>query len=102
MAYERIETVPLFHAQPMTDALKKANVPLQLIIVKNADHGYTFVAPPCSPPTQGSQAEVDTAVLKFLDANLKKLPLRPPCLPANTAVSCSSPPSCTAIPDSRE
>ena len=65
-------TVPLFHAQLMTEALKKANVPVELIIVKNAGHGYTFVAPPGGPPAQPSPAEVDAAVLKFLDANLKK------------------------------
>ncbi len=69
---EKDTTVPLFHAQLMTDALKQANVPVELIIVKNAGHGYTFVAPPGSPPAQPSPAEVDTAVLKFLDANLKK------------------------------
>ncbi|HWV99294.1 MAG TPA: alpha/beta hydrolase fold domain-containing protein [Candidatus Acidoferrum sp.] len=69
---EKDTTVPLFHAQLMTDALKKANVPVQLIIVKNAGHGYTFVAPPGSQPAQPSPAEVDTAVLEFLDANLKK------------------------------
>jgi len=31
-----------------------------------------FVAPPGGPPAQPSPAEVDAAVLKFLDANLKK------------------------------
>jgi len=69
---EEDTTVPLFHAQLMTEALKKANVPVELIIVKNAGHGYTFVAPPGGPPAQPSPAEVDAAVLKFLDANLKK------------------------------
>ncbi len=34
--------------------------------------GVTFVAPPGSPPAQPSPAEVDAAVLNFLDANLKK------------------------------
>ena len=49
---EEDTTVPLFHAQLMTEALKKANVPVELIIVKNAGHGYTFVAPPGGPPAQ--------------------------------------------------
>jgi len=69
---EKDTTVPLFHAQLMTEALKQANVPVELIIVKNAGHGYTFVAPPGGPPAQPSPAEVDAAVLNFLDANLKK------------------------------
>ena len=51
--------------------MQKVNVPVELIIVKNAGHGYVFVAPPGGPPAQPSPAEVDAAVLKFLDANLK-------------------------------
>ena len=69
---EKDTTVPLFHPQLMTEALKQANVPVELIIVKNAGHGYTFVAPPGGPAAQPSPDEVDAAVLKFLDANLKK------------------------------
>lgn len=69
---EKDTTVPIFHAQLMTEALKKANVPVELIIVKNAGHGYTFVAPRGSPPAEPSPGEVDAIVLKFLDANLKK------------------------------
>jgi acetyl esterase/lipase len=69
---EKDTTVPVFHAKRMTEALKKVNVPVELIIVKNAGHGYVFVAPPGGPPAQPSPAEVDAAVLKFLDANLKK------------------------------
>jgi acetyl esterase/lipase len=69
---EKDANVPLFHAERMTEALKKVNVPVELIIVKNAGHGYVFVAPPGGPPAQPSPAEVDAAVLKFLDANLKK------------------------------
>ena len=69
---EKDTTVPIFHAQLMTDALKQAKVPVELIIVKNAGHGYTFVAPPGNPPAEPSPGEVDAAVLKFLDANLKK------------------------------
>jgi acetyl esterase/lipase len=74
---EKDMTVPLFHAQLMTEALRKANVPVELIIVKNAGHGYTFVAPKGDPPAQPSPAEVDAAVLKFLDANLKTESLVP-------------------------
>jgi acetyl esterase/lipase len=69
---EKDTTVPVFHAELMTAALKKVNVPVELIIVKNAGHGYVFVAPSGGPPAQPSPAEVDAAVLKFLDANLKK------------------------------
>ena len=69
---EKDTTVPLFHAQLMSEALKKASVPVELIIVTNAGHGYTFLAPPGSPAAQPSPDEVDAAVLKFLDANLKK------------------------------
>jgi hypothetical protein len=56
----------------MAEALKKVNVPVELIIVKNAGHGYVFVAPRGGPSAEPSPAEVDAAVLKFLDANLKK------------------------------
>ena len=69
---EKDTTVPLHHAQLMTEALKQANVPVELIIVKNAGHGYTFVAPAGSPPAQPSPSEIDATVLKFLDLNLKK------------------------------
>ncbi len=69
---EKDTTVPLHHAQLMTEALKQASVPVKLIIVKNAGHGYTFVAPRGGPPADPSPDEVDAAVLKFLDANLKK------------------------------
>jgi len=69
---EKDTTVPVRHAQLMTEALKQVNVPVELIIVKNAGHGYTFVAPRGGPPADPSPDEVDAAVLKFLDANLKK------------------------------
>ena len=69
---EKDKTVPLWHAELMTEALKKVNVPVELIIVKNAGHGYTFVAPRGGPPADPPPDEVDAAVLKFLDANLKK------------------------------
>jgi dipeptidyl aminopeptidase/acylaminoacyl peptidase len=68
---EKDTTVPLWHAERMTEALKKVNVPVELIIVKNAGHGYVFNGSP-SAPAQPSPAEVDAAVLKFLDANPKK------------------------------
>ncbi len=74
---EKDTTVPVFHAELMTEALKKVNVPVELIIVKNAGHGYVFVAPRGGPPAQPSPAEVDAAVLKFLDANLKSSQPRP-------------------------
>jgi len=48
---EKDTTVPLFHAQLMTEALKQASVPVELIIVKNAGHGYSFVAPPGGQPS---------------------------------------------------
>jgi acetyl esterase/lipase len=69
---EKDTTVPLHHPLLMTEALKQANVPVELIIVKNAGHGYTFVGPSGGPPAQPSPDEVDEAVLMFLDTNLKK------------------------------
>ncbi len=68
---EKDTTVPVFHAELMAAALKKVNVPVEVIIVKNAGHGYVFTGS-ASAPAQPSPAEVDAAVLKFLDANLKK------------------------------
>jgi hypothetical protein len=56
----------------MLEALKKVNVPAELIVVKNAGHGYVFNAPKGGPPADPSPAQVDAAVLRFLDANLKK------------------------------
>ena len=56
----------------MMDALKKVNVPAELIVVKNAVHGYVFNAAKGGPPAEPSPAEVDAAVLRFLDVNLKK------------------------------
>lgn len=69
---EKDATVPVYHAQLMTEALKRVKVPVELIIVKNAVHGYTFASPAGSPPAQPSQSEIDATVLKFLDVNLKK------------------------------
>jgi acetyl esterase/lipase len=66
-------TVPRFHAELMTEALKKVKVPVEMIVVKNAGHGYVFNAPKGGPPAEPSPAEVDAAVLKFLDANLKRV-----------------------------
>jgi dipeptidyl aminopeptidase/acylaminoacyl peptidase len=65
-------TVPVFHAERMIAALKQVNVPAELIVVKNGVHGYSFNAPRGSPPADPLPAEVDAAVLKFLDAHLKK------------------------------
>jgi len=69
---EKDTMVPLHHAQLMTEALKRSNVPVEMIIVKNAGHGYTLVAPRGDLPAQPPPDDVDAAVLKFLDANLKK------------------------------
>jgi dipeptidyl aminopeptidase/acylaminoacyl peptidase len=50
---EKDTTVPLWHAELMVEALKKVNVPVELIVVKNAGHGYTFVGPRGGPrPTR--------------------------------------------------
>jgi acetyl esterase/lipase len=65
-------TVPLWHAELMTEALKKVNVPVERIVVKNAGHGYTFVGVKGGPPADPSPPEVDAAVLKWLDSILKK------------------------------
>ena len=68
---EKDTTVPLFHAELMAEALKKVKVPVEVIVVKNAGHGYVFNGSK-DAPADPSPAEVDAAVLKFLDANLKK------------------------------
>jgi acetyl esterase/lipase len=68
---EKDTTVPVFHAEVMADALKKVKVPVEVIIVKNAGHGYVFNGSK-DAPAEPSPKEVDAAVLKFLDANLKK------------------------------
>jgi pimeloyl-ACP methyl ester carboxylesterase len=66
---DRLSVVPRRH---MVEALKKVNVPVEMIVVKNAGHGYVFNAAKGGPPAEPSPAEVDAAVLRFLDANLKK------------------------------
>jgi acetyl esterase/lipase len=83
---EKDTTVPVFHAELMTEALKKVNVPVEMIVVKNAGHGYVFNGPRGGPPAEPSPAEVDAAVLKFLDANLKKNASTGAAQPKSTAI----------------
>ena len=82
---EKDTTVPLFHAELMTEALKKVKVPVKVIVVKNAGHGYVFSGSK-DAPAEPSPKEVDAAVLKFLDANLKKNASTGAAQPKSTAL----------------
>ena len=64
---DRDEVVPVEQSQLMYDRLVEANVPAQLVIVKNARHSLT--APDASAtPTLG---EINQIIQEFLAANLK-------------------------------
>jgi len=62
-------SVPIAQAQKMVAALKAANVPVEFIIVHNADHGGKS-APGFPPPTPNAD-EVNQQALAFLDKYLK-------------------------------
>jgi alpha-L-fucosidase 2 len=68
---DKDETVALFHAQLMTEALKQAKVPVELIVVKGGGHNFAVAAAPGGPSPEPSAEVINAAVLKFLDANLK-------------------------------
>jgi acetyl esterase/lipase len=56
---EKDNTVPIIHAQLLTDALKKAGVEVELVVVKGGGHNIV-------PPVH------DAKVNEFLDKHLKK------------------------------
>jgi acetyl esterase/lipase len=60
--------VPMAQSVVFDEALTKAGVPHQLIIVKNADHGFS---PLHHRPTDPDAAGILKAVADFLDKNLK-------------------------------
>jgi acetyl esterase/lipase len=60
--------VPMAQSTVFDAALAKAGVPHQLIIVKNADHGFAAVPGKTIDPTG---AEIENAVYTFLDKYLK-------------------------------
>jgi acetyl esterase/lipase len=60
--------VPLAQSTIFDEALTKAGVPHQLIIVKNADHGFAAVPGKTIDP---SGADIEKAVYTFLDKYLK-------------------------------
>ena len=63
------KTVPLIQSEKFVVALRQANVPVQFIIVKNADHSFrSMTGSPVDPDSQACQ----DAALGFFDVNLKK------------------------------
>lgn len=62
-------SVPIAQAEKMVAALKAANVPVQYIVVHNADHGGK--AAPGFPPPSPTADEVNQQALAFLDHYLK-------------------------------
>jgi dipeptidyl aminopeptidase/acylaminoacyl peptidase len=58
---DRDEVVPLEQSQRMYDRLVQANVPAQLVVVRNAAHSFT--APEGTTPTV---PEVNQIILDFL------------------------------------
>jgi dipeptidyl aminopeptidase/acylaminoacyl peptidase len=61
-------TVPLVQSTVFDAALTKAGVPHQLIIVKNADHGF---APKPGTTIDPSFPDIEKATFAFLDKYLK-------------------------------
>ena len=63
--------VPIKQAEEMADALKKANVPYELIRVKNGGHGLRpdKAGDPAADPTPEAQQDL---ILHFFDQQLKK------------------------------
>lgn len=59
--------VPLDQSTVIADALKKAGVEVQLIVVKNADHGFKSVEGQTISPTR---AEIDHVVVEWFDKHL--------------------------------
>jgi acetyl esterase/lipase len=63
------DLVPLAQSQVLDEALAKAGVPHELVVVKNAGHSFNPVPGMTIEP---SQVEIRAATLKFLDKWLKK------------------------------
>lgn len=61
-------TVPIAHAEHMEVALKKVGVPVTLIRVKNATHGF---APAGSEPIEPSREELTRRAIEFFDRHLR-------------------------------
>jgi len=64
--------VPLAQSTVFDAALTKANVPHQLIVVKNGNHGFS---PTPNVDITPSRAEIDKAVLTFFNQHLKTPPV---------------------------
>jgi acetyl esterase/lipase len=63
--------VPLSQAERMVEALKKAGVPVEFILIKNGGHGLR-ADKPNAPPAVPDQAALQAAILAFFDKHLKK------------------------------
>jgi len=64
---DKDQTVPLLQSQLLYDALKKAGVPVELLVVKNAGHGFAPAAGKSSP----GRAEITQRIGDFFDEYLK-------------------------------
>jgi acetyl esterase/lipase len=67
---DKDKTVPIAHSQRLAEALRKVGVPVEFIIVKGGGHGMS--AAPGDPPAEPDRDAIDEAVIRFLDAKLKR------------------------------
>ena len=63
--------VPIEHAERMEAALKKAGVPVTMLRVKNATHGFQPIA---GQPIEPSRGELIRRAVEFFDRHLRPSP----------------------------
>lgn len=63
-------TIPLAQSTALAEALKKAGVPYEFIVVKRGGHGLGFNPKP-NPAMQPGEAKITESVISFLDRHLK-------------------------------
>ncbi|HWE07413.1 MAG TPA: alpha/beta hydrolase, partial [Rhizomicrobium sp.] len=68
---EKDTLVPIHQAEEMADALKKAGVPVELIRVKNGNHGLHTDKPGDPPPDPNPEAQQEL-IRKFFDQQFNK------------------------------
>jgi len=67
---DKDKTVPLGHSEKLAAALKKAGVPVELIVVKGGGHNMS--APAGEPPAVPDSAALLEAVRQFFEKHLRK------------------------------
>ena len=64
------KSVPIEASMAFKEALQKARVPVQMVIVKGGDHGFSAPSP-SAPPPQPDKKGIQAIILHFFDVNLK-------------------------------